>query len=206
MTRREGWGAAIVVAAVFAFCWATVISAAPASDAAGRQVIFFYRGVSGSAINGWIQLLSLLGGAVGSLLLASSLIGRIRQRWLRRSLGLSACAASILAAPYLAVVVLVAYLGAAGIGDVVELKAPAGQSVLVTQDGFDGDVVTIYTRYDEFHYVMHRSAEELAGFPRVKDRDCHLVAMDGSLRLTCGEDSVTINAQLDASHISIAPE
>jgi len=53
---------------------------------------------------------------------------------------------------------------------------------------------------------MHRSADELAGFPRVKDRDCHLVVMDGCLRLTCGEDSVTINAQLDASHITVAPE
>ncbi|MGO4191653.1 hypothetical protein AB4Y67_08280 [Arthrobacter sp. YAF17] len=206
MTRREGWGAALVGAAGFTFWWATVIWAASASDAAGRQVVFFYRGVSGSEITGWIQLVSLLGGAVGSFLLASSLIGRIRQRWLRRSLGWSACAASILAAPYLAVVVLVAYLGAAGIGDDVELTAPTGQSVLVTQDGFDGDVVTVYTRYDEFHYVMHRSADELAGFPRVKDRDCHLVALDGSLRLTCGEDSVTINAQLDASHISVAPE
>lgn len=48
-------------------------------------------------------------------------------------------------------VVLGAYLGAAGIGDDVELKAPTGQSVLVTQNGFDGDAVTIYTRYDEFH-------------------------------------------------------
>lgn len=206
MTRREGWGAALVVAAVFAFWWATVIWPAPASDAAGRQVVFFYRGVSSSAVTGWIQLVSLLGGAVGLCLLVSSLIDRIRQRWLRRSLGWSACAAFILVAPYLAVVVMVAYLGAAGIGDDVELKAPSGESVLVTQDGFDGDVVTIYTRYDEFHYVMRGSADELAGFPRVKDRDCHLVTMDSSLRLTCGEDSVTINAQLGASHISVAPE
>ena len=127
-------------------------------------------------------------------LLASSLIGRIRQRWLRRSVAWSACAAAILAVPYPAVVVLFAYLGAAGIADDVELKAATGQSVLVTQDGFDGDVVEIYTRYDEFHYVMHGRADELAGFPRIRDRDCHLVAVDGSLRLTCGADSVTIKA------------
>lgn len=194
MTRCEGWGAALVTAAAFAFWWATVTWAAPASDAAGRQVVFYYRGVSGSAITGWIQLVSLLGGAVGSFLLASSLIGRIRQRWLRRSVAWSACAAAILAVPYLAVVVLFAYLGAAGIADDVELKAATGQSVLVTQDGFDGDVVEIYTRYDEFHYVMHGRADELAGFPRIRDRDCHLVAVDGSLRLTCGADSVTIKA------------
>lgn len=193
MTRREGWGAALVATAVFAFWWATVIWGAPASDANGRQVIFFYRGVSGSAITGWTQLLSLLGGAVGSFLLASALIGRIRQRWLRRSVGWTACAGFILAAPYLAAVVLVAYFGAAGIGDNVESAAPTGQSLLVTQDGFDGDVVVIFTKYDEFHYVRHGSADELAGFPRVKDRDCQLLATDTRLRLTCGADSVTIN-------------
>ena len=193
MTRREGWGAALIAAAVLAFWWATVIWAAPASDADGRQVIFFYRGISGSAITGWIQLLSLLAGAVGSFLLVSALIGRIRQRWVRRSVGWTACAGSILAAPYLAAVVLVAYFGADGIGDNVELEAATGQSVLVTQDGFDGDVVEIFTRYDEFHYVRHGSADELAGFPRVKDRDCQLLAADARLRLTCGADSVNIN-------------
>jgi len=193
MTRREGWGAALVAAAVVAFWWATVIWGAPASDAAGRQVIFFYRGVSGSAITGWIQLLSLLGGTVGSCLLASAMIGRIRQRWVRRSVGWAACAGSILAVPYLAVVVLVAYFGAVGIGDKVELEAADGQSVLVTQDGFDGDAVEIYTKYDEFHYVRNGPADELAGFPRVKDRDCQLLATDAGLRLTCGAESVTIN-------------
>jgi len=193
VTRREGWGAALVATAVFAFWWATDIWRAPSSDAHGRQVIFFYRGVSGSAITGWIQLLSLLGGAVGAFLLVSALIGRIRQRWVRRSVGGTACAGSILAAPYLAAVVLVAYSGAAGIGDHVELEAPTGQSVLVTQDGFDGDVVEIFTKYDEFHYVRHGSADELAGFPRIKDRDCQLLATDARLRLTCGADSVTID-------------
>lgn len=193
MTRREGWGAALVAADVIAFWWATVIWGAPASDANGRQVIFFYRGISGSAITGWIQLISLLGGSAGTYLLASSLVGRIRQRWLRRSVGWAACAGLILAAPYLAVVVLFAFLGAAGIGDVVELEAANGQSVLVTQDGFDGDAVEIYTKYDEFHYVRHGPADELAGFPRVKDRDCQLLATDARLRLTCGAESVTVN-------------
>lgn len=193
MTRREGWGAALVATAVFAFWWATVIWGAPASDAHGRQLVFFYRGVSGSAITGWIQLFSLLGGAAGAFLLASALIGRIRQRWVRRSVGWTACGGSILAAPYLAAVVLAAYVGAAGIGDNVELGAVTGQWVLVTQDGFDGDVVEIFTKYDEFHYVRHGSADELAGFPRVKDRDCQLLAADTRLRLTCGADSVTIN-------------
>lgn len=193
MTRREFWGVALIAVDVLAFWWATAIWAAPAEDSAGRQVVFFYQGVSGSAITGWIQLVSLLGGTVGSILVASGLIGRIRQRGLRRGLGWVACAAAILAAPYLAVVVLFAYLGAVGIGDDVELTTADGQSVLVTQDGFDGDVVEIYTKYDQFHYVMNRRADELAGFPRVKDRDCHLVALDGRLRLTCGADSVIIN-------------
>ena len=198
MKQREGWGAALIAAAVFAFWWATVIWGAPAADPTGRQVVFFYRGLSGSSITGWIQLATLLGGSVGVFLLVPALIDRISQRWVRRSLGWSASAGAILAAPYLLVVALFAFLGAVGICDHIEFEATTGQSVLVTQDGFDGDAVDIYTQYDEFHYVQHHRAEELSGFPRVKDRDCQLVATDALLLLTCGADTVTINTRAAA--------
>ena len=83
MKQREGWGAALIAAAGFAFWWATVIWGAPAADPTGRQVVFFYRGLSGSSITGWIQLATLLGGSVGVFLLVPALIDRISQRWVR---------------------------------------------------------------------------------------------------------------------------
>ncbi|GAA3287565.1 hypothetical protein GCM10017708_05140 [Arthrobacter citreus] len=44
---------------------------------------------------------------------------------------------------------------------------------MVTQDGFDGDGVDIYTEHGKIHYVRNRDANELGGFPRVKDRNCN---------------------------------
>lgn len=46
--------------------------------------------------------------------------------------------------------------------------------MLVTQDGFDGDIVNIYSEHDATHYIFNQQARSLAGFPRVKDNDCHL--------------------------------
>jgi hypothetical protein len=48
------------------------------------------------------------------------------------------------------------------IGDDVKVVAADGQSVLISQDGFDGDSVDIYTGHDEFHYKWARRANEIA--------------------------------------------
>ena len=63
---------------------------------------------------------------------------------------------------------------------------------MVTQDGFDGDGMDIYTEHGKFHYVRNRDANELGGFPRVKDRNCELAAAEDTLLFTCGTQTVTV--------------
>ncbi|MDQ0619200.1 hypothetical protein [Arthrobacter globiformis] len=101
--------------------------------------------------------------------------------------------AAAAAVPYLTLVLLFAYLGAAGIGDVVKVQSADGQAVLITQDGFDGDMVDIYTGHDELRYKRVRSAPEIAGWPRVKDQDCGLETANG-LQLVCGATTVEIQS------------
>jgi hypothetical protein len=88
--------------------------------------------------------------------------------------------------PYVGLISVFALLGAVGIADTVKVTAADGRSVLITQDGFDGDRVDIYTEHDELHYKRIRSAPEISGWPRVKDQDCQLDTAGGELRLTCG--------------------
>jgi hypothetical protein len=90
---------------------------------------------------------------------------------------------------------LFAALGAFGIGDAVKITAADGQSVLVTQDGFDGDTVDIYTQHDELHYKRVRSAPEISGWPRVKDQNCRLDSAGDELRLICGEKRLVVEEE-----------
>jgi uncharacterized membrane protein YhaH (DUF805 family) len=193
MKRREVWGTALTSSAALAFWWATVVWAAPSADVAGRPILFFFLGVSKDSVTGSVQIMSLIGGAVGLLLLIPALIRRIRRRWLRQTSGWIACAGAALALPCLALVFLLALLSTIGFGEYVEFHAADGQSVLVTQDGFDGDIVWIYTEYDDFHYVQNRQATELSGLPRVKNRDCQLAAVEPRLVLSCGTETATID-------------
>lgn len=137
--------------------------------------------------------MSLLSGATGLLMLVPALVRRISRRWLRKTAGWIACAGAALALPCLALLILFALLGALGFRDYVEFQAADGQSVLVTQDGFDGDIVLIYTEYDDFHYVQNRQSAELSGLPRVRNRDCQLAAVETRLVLTCGTETVSID-------------
>jgi hypothetical protein len=193
MKRRELWGIALITLAALASWWEIAVWAVPKVDGAGQPVLFYFLGLSKDSVTGWIQVTSLIGGAIGLLLLVPPLIRRIRRRWLRRTTGwIVGILGAALGLPYLALVFLFASLGAIGFNDYVKFQADDGRSVLVTQDGFDGDLVSIYSEYDDFHYVLNQSADELSGFPRVKNRDCHLAAAEARLVLTCGTETVTV--------------
>ncbi|WP_314213309.1 hypothetical protein [Pseudarthrobacter equi] len=85
-------------------------------------------------------------------------------------------------------------LGALGVSDTMKITAADGRSVLVTQDGFDGDAVDIYTEYDAHHYKWIRSAPELSGGPRVKDQHCQLNDAITGLQLTCGVHTLVLDS------------
>ena len=190
MNRREIWGAASLAVAALAGCANRAID--EAYWAAAREDLLLYIGIPGDSIAAWFLIGGLLSGAVGLFLLLPALISRVPRKLPRRIIGWTTAVAAAAAVPYVGIVFVFAYLGAFGIGDTVKVVAADGQSVLVTQDGFDGDSVDIYSPHDELHYKWVRSAPEISGWPRVKDRDCHLESLDKELLLTCGATALVV--------------
>ncbi|MDR6508628.1 hypothetical protein [Arthrobacter oryzae] len=190
MRRREIWGAALVTVAALA-AWADhAIDAA--YWAAAREDLLLYAGIPGDSIASWFRIIALLSAAVGLFLMLPALISRVPGRIPRRIIGWTTAVAAVTAVPYLGIILVFAYLGAFGIGDTVKVVAANGQSVLITQDGFDGDSVSIYTEHDELHYRRLRGATEISGWPRVKDQDCLLDASGADLVLTCGAITLVV--------------
>lgn len=190
--RVEAVGLGLAAASGLAIWGASTVMGAPSTDGAGRHVLLHFFGLSRDNICGWIILLSMLGGCLGLAQLAYGLIGRIPKAWIRHTTGWATFAVAVVASPFVLLTALVVFLIAAGIGDQTRFEAPNGESIVVTQDGFDGDSVSVYTEHGRFHYVWNRQAGELSGFPRVKDRDCDLIAAEEKLLLTCGADTVTV--------------
>lgn len=155
MSRREGWGAALLAAAALAGWGGNAVSEAAKVAASSHLVLFV--AVPAECIGAWLVATALIAAA---------------------------------AVPYLAVLLFFAVLTAVVSADYVRLEAAGGQSVLITQNQFDGEAVDIYVRHDDTHYRWSRSAPELAGWPRVKDQSCRLDPVGGGLQLVC--DSVTL--------------
>lgn len=189
-TRREVWGIGlIVVAALCVWAYQVIYGA---YRAAAREGLLLYIGISGDSIASWFLVVALLSGAVGLSLLLPALISRVPKKVPRRIIGWTTGVAAVGAVPFFGLTFLFAVLGAFGIGDTVKIVAADGTSVLVTQDGFDGDTVTIYTQHDEYHYKRVRDAPEISGWPRVKDQNCRLDAAGQELQLRCGGKALMV--------------
>lgn len=189
-SRREFCGIGLIVMA--APCIWAYEAIHEAYWAAAREGVLLYVGIPADSIANWFLIAALLSGAVGLLLLLPAVISRIPRKVPRRIVAWTAVVAAAAAVPCIGLMFIVAALGAFGIGDTVKVSTAGGQSVLVTQDGFDGDSVVIYTRHDEYHYKRVRDAPEISGWPRVKDQNCRLDSPDGELQLLCGAKRVAI--------------
>jgi hypothetical protein len=190
MRRREIWGAVLLTIAAVA-AWADH-AIAEAYWAAAREDLLLYLGIPGDSIASWFRIAAIFAGAAGTLLLFPALIGRIPRKIPRRIIGWTAGTAAAAALPYFGLMFLFAYLGAFGIGDTVKVTANDGRSALITQDGFDGDIVDIYTEHDGLHYKRARSAPGIPSWPRVKDQHCQLDADGERLQLTCGTETLVL--------------
>lgn len=193
MKRREIWGAALTIVAAVLYWWGTEVWEQPGSDAAGRRLVFYFQGITESSVIGWAVVLSIVAGVIGAFLLVASLIGRIRRRWLRISATCLSVAAALPAAAYLALLFVFGFM-LTYTGNYTRFEAADGRSVLLVESPVDADdAVDVYTGHDEFRYVYHQEAEGVTGFPRVRDRNCHLEAKEELLLLTCGPDTVMIS-------------
>lgn len=184
LKAKEVWGITLVVAAAL-FAWSGHV-VDEAYWAAAREDLLLYVGIPGDSIASWLRIVALLAGATGLFLLLPALTGRISPKVPQRIVGWTTLAAVAAAVPYIGLIFVFAFLGAFGIGDTVKVTAADGRSVLITQDGFDGESVDIYIEHDGFHYKRVRSAPEISGWPRVKDQGCRLEAFGSELQLICG--------------------
>lgn len=190
MKRREIWGIALIAAA--ALCaWADHVIY-EAYRAAARDDLLLYIGMPADSISSWFRIVALLSGAVGLLLLLPALIGRISRKVPRRIVGWTTGLAAVAALPYFGLMFVFATLGAFGIGDTTKIVAADGTSVLVSQDGFDGDSVVIYAEHDEHHYKRVRDAPEVSGLPRVKDQNCRLDSAGHEPHLICRDKRLVV--------------
>ena len=189
-SRREFGGIGLIVVA--APCIWAYEAIHEAYWAAAREGMLLYVGIPADSIANWFLIAALLSGAVGLLLLLPAVISRIPRKVPRRIVAWTAVVGAAAAVPCIGLMFIFAALGAFGIGDTVKVSTAGGQSVLVAQDGFDGDSVVIYTRHDEYHYKRVRDAPEISGWPRVKDQNCRLDSADGELQLLCGAKRVAI--------------
>jgi hypothetical protein len=188
--RREIWGTTfIIVAALCAWAYHAI---SEAYWTARREDLILYVGIPADSIASWFLIIAILSGAVGLVLLLPALIGRISNKVPRRIIGWTIGVAAAAAVPYLGLMLLFAALGALGIGDTVKIVAVDGTSVLVSQDGFDGDTVVVYRQHDEYHYKRVRDAPEISGWPRVKDQNCRLDNAGGELQLLCGAKTLSV--------------
>jgi MFS family permease len=190
VSRREGWGAALLTAAALVGWGGTAVSEAARVAASSHLVVFV--AVPAECISAWLLAMALIAAVAGASLLAPALIRRIRRRKLRLATAWTAGLAAAAAVPYLALLLFFVFLTAAMSADYVRLEAADGQSVLITQDQFDGEAVDIYVRQDDTHYRWSRSAPELAGWPRVKDQNCRLDTVGGGLQLACKSGTLAI--------------
>jgi MFS family permease len=121
MNQREAWGAALIVAAALAGWGGAMIEAVV--RAAQSQHFVLYVVVPVASIGAFLVVLALLTGVGGMLLLIPALIARIRRRKLRLATCWITGAAAAAAAPYLALLVFFAILGAAMSANYVRVEA-----------------------------------------------------------------------------------
>lgn len=165
-----------------------------ADSQAADQGLLLYIGVRASNAVYGLMILASFAGAGSLMFLVPTLIGRITRKALRRTVGWITGLAAAASLPYLGIMLIFAIIGTVGVTDDVKVTAADGQSVLLVQDGFDGDSVDIYTQQDEFHYKWARRAYELGGWPRVADQDCRLDT-NNKAQLLCGAKALTVEQE-----------
>jgi hypothetical protein len=73
------------------------------------------------------------------------------------------------------------------------VTAEDGQKVIVSQDNFDGDTVTVLVPHSTFFYRWTNAGQELSGSEAVMRGDCTLENQGVQLVLTCGPTSLPIS-------------
>ena len=165
-------------------------------DAEGGPLLLVVFGMAEPRIS---FVLFLLGGpaAVTALsLLIPPLVRRVRTIWARRivasSVVLAAAAAGLMWLLLLGILLL-----SAGARDYLTVRSADGQTVIVSQDNFDGDLVSLWVPHSTFFYQPTNGGNELSGSEAVMQGDCELDRSGNNLLLTCGTTLLPIQKVSD---------
>lgn len=188
--RRMAWGLAITALSAGCIWAASFVATDRFQDADGTRLLLVF-----GMAEPWIAFtLFLLGGpaAITALtLLVPPLVRLVKTRWARRVLGSLVVAASA-AAGLVWLLLLFVFLLGAGARDYLTVRAADGLKVIVSQDNFDGDTVSIWVPHSALFYRATDAGQELSGSEAVMQGDCGLDSSGNGLVLTCGTTTVPI--------------
>jgi hypothetical protein len=185
-SRRRAPRALVALVVLATATWVAVLVLAdlPTTDAAGRSVLYFWQRTSG-----WWQGVLTVAASLLTVALAAWLPVVVVSRWVPRrwrALTASVAAALVLVlAGWLAVLsfLSLALGGAEGTHTVV--TGADGRRVLVTRDGFDGDVVAVWQPTGSFTWVREPTATTVDP----TSGRCHLEPSPATALLVCGATS-----------------
>lgn len=181
----------ICTAVAAAFAGAALFLATHRFRAPDGEPLLLVFGLAEPWLAFFLWLISGPAAVVALALLAPPLIRTIRRIWVRRLLGwLVALIATAAAAAWLLYLVIFFFTGA--VRDYLVVTAPEGQKVIVSQDSFDGDTVSIMVQQDAFFYRSISAGQELSGSEAVMRGDCRLENAGDHLLLTCGPVTIPI--------------
>ena len=189
------WQAVMVLFAVMvAASWVTFVwlSQLPFTDGSHRTVLYYYwRHTS----LWWSAVVLAAAGVLSLILVAGLLVQFLRHvhgRWRIVTMALGA-GTWLCGAACLAVLGFVTVLAAGFEGTQTIARASDGTIVMVTQDGFDGDIVGIWHQATSVTFVkdLHLSTVDPRSGPCRLDRETQ-----SQMRLTCGSTSQLIGADL----------
>lgn len=148
------------------------------------DALLFYFFVSGPMLEAILFTLGGIGAGTSTVMLFVMVIRGLRPGWVRK-LGVPAFGIVLAAAG----LVWLFFLLVVGVGstlhDYLPVTSSAGDRVIVDQDPFDGDVVSVWTpRWGPFY--EQTVVPELSGSHAVRRGDCSLVSPAAQLVLTCG--------------------
>ncbi|MCO1338853.1 hypothetical protein BJH93_08110 [Kocuria polaris] len=159
----------------------------------GKNVQFYFAGLSQEGVSGWLLLLSTACASVGLSVFVWSLIGRIARRpWRWVAIGVASLG-GLAVASFLFLVAILGVVYLAWSSGYTRFEAEDGRSILVTVAGIHHPGATIHTEYDAFHYERTGQGSELGSPPNVGSGACQLTSEGASLVLTCGSDVVEID-------------
>ena len=152
--------------------------------------LLFYFFVSGPRLEAILFTLGGIGTGTSMVMLFVTVIRWLRPGWVRKlggtALGIVLAAAGLV---WLLFLLIVGF--GSTLNDYLPVTASDGDRVIVDQDPFDGDVVSVWTPYWGPFYEP-TVVTELSGSHAVRKGDCSLDSPGAQLLLTCGDTHVIL--------------